>query len=666
MNTAKISSKPIQRQAGLALVEIFVALLVLSVGLIALAKLQVDLVRGGGDSRARAAALAIAEGKIEDLRTFSKKQADPGVTWPVADDKPLAWSMIADNAGGRIAPSTINQAGVQYNLSWTSSPQATEGPDAGGSNESLYKVVEVKVRWTGPDDTAQTVTATASIPDTPPALTALASMPITGGEGPVLLHTPGAQPEGIAVPIDIGDGDTHRETSKPLPTVKKTADSTMVTFDVVNYNADTLAIQRREEFVTISCRCALAGAGPARTPARVAFTGNILRDAPGKIVNKTTGEPDDTQQPPLCNICCRDHHDYTEGADAYRYNPAADDDHDHYLFAPNGDSVINAADFDLASSAGDPYDEACRLKRINGVFQVFEDWNLATILAMPENDLTDASIQTAYTSYVQDLPSGNVPTFNSTTLVPAGTAQLSGRAIYVDHMPQNLIDFLNQTPLPAGVADNFLSFVPFVEINLTKLANWKLQDINTDTDYVTVDGQTCGGAVSQTTLAGKIACIANQAIVDETIVNVGEFQNYFRGLIKAGPVAGQLDAQVFARNGNTSITGTFPLTPTQAAATPVSAEYRFTVDPGQAISGQITKGANAPNGNFWSNITVTAASDCTLTGTGNSSRAFNCTVPTDWTGTVTASWPGHSFDAINNEFPPNALPASDVSFVVDP
>lgn len=40
--------KAIRPQAGLSLVEVFVALLVLSVGLIALAKLQVDLVRGAG------------------------------------------------------------------------------------------------------------------------------------------------------------------------------------------------------------------------------------------------------------------------------------------------------------------------------------------------------------------------------------------------------------------------------------------------------------------------------------------------------------------------------------------------------------------------------------------------------------------------------------------
>ena len=300
-------------QRGLSLVEVFVALLVLSVGLIALAKLQVDLVRGGGDSRARAAGLAVAEAKIEDLRTFSLKQAAASVTWPVSTGQPVAWSMIADNAGGRIAASSFNQAEVQYNLSWTSTVQATDGPVAGGSNQSLFKVVGVNVSWTGPDNIAQTVTATASIPDTPPSLTALASTPIVGGEGPALLHAPGAQPEVIAVPIDIGgDSETHRETSKPLPTVKKTADSTMVTFDVVNYNADTLAIQRREEFVTITCRCTFAGTGAARTPAKVVVSGNLLRDQPGKIVTKTIGVPANAQQPPLCNICCRDHHDYID------------------------------------------------------------------------------------------------------------------------------------------------------------------------------------------------------------------------------------------------------------------------------------------------------------------------------------------------------------------
>lgn len=685
-------------QRGLSLVEVFVALLVLSVGLIALAKLQVDLVRGGADARARTIALSLAEEKVEDLRTFAL--TDGSGAWSTSNAvNPafvMAWSYIETNTGGRLVPqatysSALEVAGVRFTRTWEVDDRDFTNVASGITSRT--KDVTVTVSWQNEAGVTQTVSTVANLVEIPPGNVALASEPVADRpDGPKVLYSPGVAPEIISVPIDTGSG--RRETTKPLPDVQAQGDyAHEVRFDVVNYHLDGTdnVVDRREEFVNVNCRCALAGPGRGRTPARVSFVGNVLRDLPGEVIPnksqtgvvKLSGTNGISQQPELCSICCRDHHDgpaVTVGSDTEhnRYNPTDTSDHQHYLYDPDGDGDIDADDFDLASSAGDAYDEACRLKRVNGIFNVYQDWNLKGILPMPENDLTDASIQTAYTTYVQDfvknqvnasLPSGTVPTFNSTTLVPAGTAQLSGRAIYVDHMPQNLIEFLNQTPLPAAVADNFLSFVPFVEINLTKLANWKLQEINVDIDYVTVDGQTCGGAVSQTTLAGKIACIANQAIVDETVVDVGEFQNYFRGLIKAGPVAGQLDAQVFARNGNTSITGTFPLTPAQAATTPVSpvsAEYRFTVDPGQAISGQIIKGANAPSGNFWSNITVTAASDCTLTGTGNSSRAFNCTVPTGWTGTVTASWSGHSFDATNNEFPPNALPASDVSFVVDP
>jgi hypothetical protein len=77
-----------------------------------------------------------------------------------------------------------------------------------------------------------------------------------------------------------------------------------------------------------------------------------------------------------------------DGSPSYnRYNnpfaTTSETPHQHYLYDPDGDGDIDAYDFDLASADGDAYDEACRLKRVNGVFQVFKDWNLAGILAMP-------------------------------------------------------------------------------------------------------------------------------------------------------------------------------------------------------------------------------------------------------------------------------------------
>lgn len=694
-----------RRQRGMSLIEVFVALLVLSVGLIALARLQVDLVRGGSDARTRSVALALAEEKVEDLRTFAATDNSPSnptlcPSWSTTAS-PMCWARITGPAlatpanttcspaaceGGRIAPQTtyssaLEVAGVRFKRTWEvdSRDFTNAGPP---SITSRTKDVRVTVAWLNELGVEQQVSVLANVVEIPPGNVALASQPIEERpSGPRIVYQEGVAPEVIAVPIDTGSG--KRETTKPLPDVQAQGDyAHEVTFDVVNYHLDggENVVDRREEFVTVNCRCTLQASGSGRTPARVAFTGNVLRDQPGAVVpNKpftgtvrTSGSDSKSSQPVLCSLCCRDHHDgpaVTVGSDTdyNRYNPTDTSNHGHYL---RNDST-NPPTYTLASVGG-AYDEACRLKRVNGVFQVYEDWKLATILAMPESDLTNVSIQTAFTDFVQNfvknsanstLPAGAVPTFSTTTLVPGGAQQLSGRAIYIDRMPQNLVDFLNTSPPPA----NFLSYVPFFEINLTKLANWKLQTINTDSDYLTVDGQTCGGTVSQATLAGKIACVANQAIVDETVINIGGFQNYFRGLIKAGPVAGQLDAQVFARNGNTSITGTFPLTAAAASSTPVSSEYRFTVDAGQAISGQVTKGANAPNGNFWGNITITAATNCgPLTGTGNASRSFTCSVPTGWTGSVVASWSGHSFIATNNVFPPNVLPASNVSFVLDP
>ena len=669
-----------RRQRGLSLVEVFVALLVLSVGLIALAKLQVDLVRGGSDAKARTAALNLVEEKIDDLRSFTVTQGSG--TWSNANSgtiKPMAWSYIDTNAGGRIASQPVVVSGISFTRTWTVDSQYPSVAAVPPTNPDSVrsKDVTVTVSWVNELGVQQSVSGVASVVGIPPGNVAMASEPVSNRPpGPQVTYTPGAAPEIISVPIDTGTG--KRETTKPLPDVQAQGGyANEVRFDVVNYHLDgsNNVVDRREEFDTVNCRCALAGPGTGRTPARVSFVGNVLHDQPGAVVSKsqtgvmlTSGTNSISQQPTLCAICCRDHHDgpaVTVGAttDYNRYNPSDTVNHQHYLWNSS------TGTYTLASGTGDAYDEACRMKRVNGIFQVYQDWNLKSILAMPEGDLTNASIETAYQNYVQgfaqnqannSLPGGTVPTFSTTTLVPAGVAQLSGRAIYMDQMPQNLIDFLNTSPPP----NNFLSYVPFYEINLTKLANWKLRTISPAADYPTVSGQTCRGV----TPTGYIACVANEAIVDESVINVGVYQNYYRGLLKGGTVTGSLDAMVYALNGNAGVTGTFALSTAQQAATPVSSTYRFSVDSGQAIQGTVTKGGHfTVNGNsFWSNIVIYAgATQCPpLTGTGNSSRAFSCTVPTGWTGTVTAVWSGHTFSP--SSYSVTAVPASGLDFVVDP
>lgn len=493
-------------QRGLSLVEVFVALLVLSVGLIALAKLQVDLVRGGSDARARTMALNLAEEKIEDLRTFSvSSDATACPSWSTSAN-PMCWSYIAANAGGRIASGSATVAGVQYSRSWTASNRDFTGT---GPVTSHTKDVVLTVTWVNEQGATQTVTSNANIVEIPPGTVALASQPAAARPpGPAANYTPGAVPEVVAVPINNGSGG-KRETTKPLPDVMAAQGFThMVSFDEVNYHlvGTQNVIDNSEKFRTVNCRCALAAAGRARTPARISYVNGKLRDRPGAVivskaetgVTLTTGNTGVSQQPPECDICCRDHHDgpaqtINGTTDYNRYNPTATSDHLHYLVSVANNGTIS---YTQAQSAGDPYDEACRMKIVNGVLQVFQDWQLQTVTVMPKTDLANSdgsagpklsSYTTAVQNFVMGVASaqagvGTAPINLSAWFTPSAvsvnpaTPQLLARAIYIDYMPPNLLTAINGI-LTDGDPTNdasIMALVPFYEVHMTKLADWSI------------------------------------------------------------------------------------------------------------------------------------------------------------------------------------------------
>jgi len=60
---------------GFTLIEALVALLILSIGLLGLARYQSVTLKSSGDTKARTEALAIAEQTIEQLRNFSTEAA---------------------------------------------------------------------------------------------------------------------------------------------------------------------------------------------------------------------------------------------------------------------------------------------------------------------------------------------------------------------------------------------------------------------------------------------------------------------------------------------------------------------------------------------------------------------------------------------------------------
>src|SRR5687768_6156639 len=56
---------------GFGLIEVLIAAAILSVGLLALASLQMSLVRTSSDAKAYTGALSLAKDKLEELRTFN-------------------------------------------------------------------------------------------------------------------------------------------------------------------------------------------------------------------------------------------------------------------------------------------------------------------------------------------------------------------------------------------------------------------------------------------------------------------------------------------------------------------------------------------------------------------------------------------------------------------
>ncbi len=101
---------------GFTVIEILVALLLFSVGALALAKMQVISVKGSGFNKEATSATALAQKKMEEL-------------------KGGFYTSVTSNATGV----TDQIAGITYTTTWTSSET--------GNTPTRYKTVAVTVTW---------------------------------------------------------------------------------------------------------------------------------------------------------------------------------------------------------------------------------------------------------------------------------------------------------------------------------------------------------------------------------------------------------------------------------------------------------------------------------------------------------------------------------------
>ncbi len=494
---------------GFSLIEVMVALLVLALGILGISKLQGTLIRSSSDANQRAIAVSIAQEKIDDLKSFSKINSSDG--WAVSGQSSnltannLAFTHIDDNVGGApvgteglLANQAISRGNAIFNLTWDVEDYEfdTGAMTAASSASSTidFKEVTIDVSWVDEVSSQQSISLSTIIDSRNPALTSLSGKSKQGGEPPVSEYLPEEAPDVIDVSVDTG-GNKFRQTSKPLPDAISQGQNanTVVSFEVVTYSkyngpiagldfvADTI-----EEYVTVDCKCQFSASNSvSRSAAHVRWNPETENrfDYPGDLVSKQTATPTGNvnEVDELCTTCCRDHHDVNDATKPVYVPGTTGGNHPHYT---EDDTVAS-------QSSGDTYVESCRMKRIDGIYRVFQDWNLYDLTVIERGQLSDTgALQGPYSNYVKDFvldfivdPDTAVkPSERSPVPLTVGAgAQLQSRGVFIDNVyddtgsvnPSDYTTYVN-----SDTNTDRVDKIPFAEVNLSLLSNWSSSDTN--------------------------------------------------------------------------------------------------------------------------------------------------------------------------------------------
>lgn len=514
--------------------EVLVAAAVFSLGVMAIIKLQGELTRGGSAANARSIATQLAQEKLDDLRRFGSSAAGG-----------FAFTAIANNAGGYIAAdaSTSNAAtaegGVDYARTWTVTDYYFIGTPLGqtpvtpvpAGNTVAQKRVTVTVNWVDASGTTQQVQLTDIINANTPAMSAglmggaTGNGPGTDTPGPKVQYTPDTSPGTVGIGVGDAEG-TVRETLVPSASVGQSTFKAY-TYAPASAGSSTKVLVREEEFENVRCDCRFNGTATANTAAHPQWDSNALTyvDKEGQSVSKTVGCVQGggsncaANPETFCDSCCKDHHD-TSGV-AYKYDPYrgagdfnANGDHNHY----------NTSMVAVTSGA---YVEACRFKRINGQWRVYQDWHLVSHSAFPQSLLDNGGTEGTYEDYVKALIDEHLAeskvageTLSSPPTKPANFVinaadplviqnsndqpQLTGRAVYLDYMDSThlagVLAKKNAVPQQSYLVD-----VPFYELDATNLTDWS----SANTSQATVGPLTVHGGGGYTIVSGQVHGVAS-------------------------------------------------------------------------------------------------------------------------------------------------------------
>ena len=381
---------------GFSLIEVLVAVVILSVGLLALASLQLAMIRSSGDTKAQTIAAALAKDKMEELRSFQTLAAYAALTTPAAGTvENLTNAAAAGNQGGIDFTRTTTIRRYVYNKLSATAPKpgfellSVANNTANDATLSVkdathdyvlgkdFKQIKVVVGWTNSSGLASSVSLEDVVDSLDPSEAALVAKNSAGGLGPRRIQVKITDPalDAMVIPIALGGGVNSAATN-PKPNVVRSGNTVETQFDVLTYAGlqnGTATVQAKVETLVVGCTCDITEA-PATTARgkRPTYWDGSRYTVPLDVADYSPPAATDTesasQQSVHCSICCRDHHDPI-GTVGATFSPLR-------VTKVNGVVTVKHPHFvdKLATvEATATYKEACRLIRSDGIWSVAAD-----------------------------------------------------------------------------------------------------------------------------------------------------------------------------------------------------------------------------------------------------------------------------------------------------
>ena len=381
-----------KQSQGFSLIEVLVAVTILSVGLLALASLQIALVRASTATKAQSQALALAKDRLETLRNYTTlagyqnlivdqptPQATPvgGITYRLTwEIMRFVYNQDVDNDG--ILGESGDQSFQAVTDDAANETGATPTSSAGFVANNEFKMIKVMSAWdepTGETATVSLVDATGAISPSDSALIGKTPTTALARTIPVIINNPAA--DAMVIPIAISNG-TNSAATNPKPQVVIGTSTVETQFDVLTYaniSGDTATAQQRVETIMVGCTCDFSEAPASTVRGKRPTYWNGTRYVVPVAGTSAPLAAADTQsaslQSPRCDVCCRDHQDPV-GATGALFSPLRTTKVSGIVTAAHPHFFDKAA---LSAATTGTYKEACRLIRIDGQWRVATDMN---------------------------------------------------------------------------------------------------------------------------------------------------------------------------------------------------------------------------------------------------------------------------------------------------